>query len=206
MDMTKHERLGLRGKQRTGGELMVKTRHRHPMLRDAAKHRAVRHTEGRQATGARGQIAGSKATQQHRQVLAYSLRGRTRTHGGRNDRLVHRRHARKQRPQSLWHLSKAPAGRRHPNAVHRESHLSDPIRHKHPMAPTQQPEQRQGAGRFVGERTLQHQHRTMVGQAPDVAHQSLDRWRMQVQRVVGRVPGHDSGIDLQAEWRCPAHG
>ena len=75
MDVPEHESLRLGAEERTGGELVIESRHRHAVFGHAAEHRAVRHADGRHACARARRDDRRKAAQQVRQLLAHRLRG-----------------------------------------------------------------------------------------------------------------------------------
>ena len=81
-----------------------------------------------------------------------------------------------------------------PVALTGQGHLLDPVGHVNRVAPTDRAEDVQGTRGLVRVGTLQQQHRAMIGQAPHPLHQPRCGGRMQVQRVIGRVPGHHGGL------------
>ncbi len=140
-----------------------------------------------------------KAAQQVRQVLPHGLPGPGRTDRRGHRRLVDRRHAAEQRAGTGRQGIEAPAGRLDPAALPGQHPLPDAIGNMHGMPPTQQADERQRSRRFVRIRSLQHQHRAVVGQAPDLRDEPHRRRGMQVQGVVGGVAGDDGRIHAQRD-------
>ena len=89
------------------------------------------------------------------------------------------------------------------SAAH-QRHLTDPVRDEDPMAASQHPEHGQRAGRLVRPRALEHQHRAMIGQPPHLRQQPQRCGRMQVQGVIGGIPGDHGHID--GEFDGAVHG
>ena len=175
MDVPEHEGLRLGSEQRTSREFVVKACHGHAMLAQATKHGAVRHPDG-------GQARCNRAAR----LLAANPRNSTaRCSPTASCRLSRHRRWRQQPPCSpparrkTRHAArygssvKCQPVRHHPSPVSRECHLSDPVGDMHRVAATQQPENSQGTGRLMRKRALQHQHRAMVCQTPDLARQSF---------------------------------
>ena len=105
----------------------------------------------------------------------------------RHDRLVDRRDAGEDGPRSGGDRIEAPGLRGHAAAILHQRDLAEAIRHEHRVPAAEQRKDRQGAGRLVRERPLQHQHWAVVGETPDLAREALDRRAVHVERMVCRV-------------------
>lgn len=189
MDVAQQERLRMGRKQRAGREFVVEAGHRHAVLADGTKHRAVGDADARQSAAAQVAVTGGEAVQQRLQLFAHrpGRLGSTdrRRHGG----LVHGRDTREHRNRGFGHDREPPLRRSDPAPVLRKHHLPDSIGHVHGITSPQQPEHRQRTGRLVRERPLQHQDRAMIGQPSHLRRQRRRR-RVQIQRMVGGIAGH----------------
>ncbi len=211
MDVPEQKGLRPGAEERPGGELVIESRHRYAVFGHASVHGAVRHADRRHAGRARGFVDRGKAAEQRRQLLAHRGRRFGGTHRRGHHGLVHGRHAGKERPRARRDLLEAPALRFQPAAVLDERHLLQPVGDVDPEPPAQQPEHVERPWRLVREGSVQHQHRAVVGEPPDVARQGLHRRRMHFQRMIGRVPRDhravhpacDRRIDGEAE--APIH-
>ena len=178
----------------------------------------MRHRERRHA-GSPGQaVDAGVALQQPGQLLALGRGGSGGADRCRDGRLVDRGNAGEDCPGARRHLCESRTFGREPKVggrrigrrqiprrcIAHQRHLTDPVRDEDPMAASQHPEHGQRAGRLVRPRALEHQHRAMVGQPPHLRQQPQCRGRMQVQGVIGGIPGDHGHID--GEFDGAVHG
>ena len=128
-------------------------------------------------------------------MLADGGRGVAGAYGRRDSRLVDRRDAGEQRPRARRHRVESPCIGCLPTAVTEQRDLFDAIRHMNWKAPPQQAKHLQCPGRFVRKRPLQHQHRAVISEAPDVPGQRRHGRCVHVERMVRGIAGDDGAID-----------
>jgi len=96
-------------------------------------------------------------------------------------------------------VARAAAASRQVPLFQRQRHLGDALGDVHRVSTPEQSEDGQRSRRLVRVGALQHQHGTVIGQAPDLGRQAQGSRGMQVQRVVGGVPGNHGDLHAQGD-------
>ncbi len=164
VDVTQHERRALRTKQRTQAEFVVESCHRDTVFRLTTVHRAVRHSDRRDAYRSKCCIDPAGCSEEPHEGIREICRRRQRPDAQRQLCFVHRRKTGKDRfglaAQMVLHfvlVEDRPT--REPEVSIVESNLTDAVRNGHRIPRAHQREVVESPGRLVRERALQHQHR-----------------------------------------------